>query len=478
MRKGLIAVIVVLLLSQAQFVSARELLSDTDCVLAADEAIEGSLFAACRSLVIEGRIEGDLIAAAVMAQINGIVTGNVFMLAGQLDVRGTIGRDLHFAGPLLHLHPEAVFSDERGSLYAFSLSTHLEGAAVPGIVLGGGYQLLIHGPVGGNIDYWGSALVIDSTVGGEVNASVGDPSSTGVAQLRTLLRPFQFDVTLADPGLLVTQQSMVMGVLIYSAPAPGTILATLPNEAVFIQTNTQTIIAPPEGTSFVEGLRLYLGQTIREYITIALIGIFTLLVAPRSMQAPVNVVAFRSPPSLGIGLITFIISFPLLLIIIVFSTLAILLLSLLNVQDLTLVAVVVLTMLSVGSASLFYFFAIFISRVVVSLAIGRLILRRRRAEPVKRRDMMISLFVGVGLLSLVVSLPLVGWIFNAIAAFLGLGALMLLLQEQVRESRRAAPPHELPSDPHEARRLPPPLVVDEPRLPGTDNLPEGFNWWK
>ena len=40
--------------------------------------------------------------------------------------------------------------------------------------------------VGREVSFWGSALTINNLVGGDVTATVGDPTSTGVTELRTL----------------------------------------------------------------------------------------------------------------------------------------------------------------------------------------------------------------------------------------------------------------------------------------------------
>jgi hypothetical protein len=97
------------------------------------------------------------------------------------------------------------------------------------------------------------------------------------------------------------------------------------------------------------------------------------------------------------------------------------------------------------------------------------------------------------LLALVSSLPLIGWVFNAGALFLGLGAILTMFLERVRTLRETLPTtpplaYESVATAPSATEilLPPPsatvpATTDVPALPplggtGTDNLPEGFDW--
>jgi hypothetical protein len=76
------------------------------------------------------------------------------------------------------------------------------------------------------------------------------------------------------------------------------------------------------------------------------------------------------------------------------------------------------------------------------------------------------------------SLPLIGWLLSAISAFLGLGALLLIIRGQVRVMRDA-PGTRIRLLPR-LREIPeiPLMVGDSTQPPGMDNLPEGFRWWE
>jgi hypothetical protein len=85
-------------------------------------------------------------------------------------------------------------------------------------------------------------------------------------------------------------------------------------------------------------------------------------------------------------------------------------------------------------------------------------------------------------LALLFSLPTIGWLLSAVAAFLGLGALLNDLQAQMDLRRRPQLARgggqiALPRRSDEARHYPPPMLDGGHDAPGMDNLPGGFRWW-
>jgi len=395
-----------------------------------------------------------------------------------LDISGEIGQDVHFAGGALNILPPAQFTDPRGDLITVNLSTQVDNGGIPGSITSVGYQLVLNGAVDGEVSFWGSALVINNTVVGNVTATVGDPSSTGVSELRTLFNFLPYEVELQPPGLTITDGGMVNGQVRYSGPSAGSIAVTLPNQPIFTQVVSQNNLITPE-LSFTESLLAYMAQAIREFVSLLLIGVIGLLLFASPLQAPIHNLRVRPLPSLGVGLLVFIISFPAFFIVVpLFGLLLVLALSVLQLSDLALIAGLIILLLDLGGAGLFYFVAIFVSRVVVSIALGRIVTRMLLGSRAEHWMPYVSLLIGVGVLALLSSLPYVGLWINALAAFIGLGAIILRLLQALDEARQRS---NVPLDslaPEEARQLPPPAIEDKLLGPGMDNLPEGFQWWK
>ena len=477
--KLVVILLMVLVLQTLHIAAAREIVQGNDCTIGADQVIEENVFVLCRTFTLNGQIKGDLIGAAFTAELNGGVDGNIYMLAGQMDARSRIGRDMVFAGPVLRVHPTAAFEDERSSLISASLSTELyDGARVPGSLTSLSYQLVLDGDVGGEVSFWGSALRIGGAINGDVDATVGDAQLGDASQLQTLLTPFRFEVRLISPGLTVSEQGMITGQLTYTSTSAGVIEGILPHEPIFNQIVTApdfTQINNPDEETGVSWLNSYLAVVIREFITLAAIGLLGVYFLPRALQVPAQQIRNRPLNSLGAGILSFILSigvWVLVLLLIVLTTLLFLTFSL---PDLVIIGMIAVGVLNIGGASAFYFIAIYISRVIVCLAIGRTLVRLALGDD--GGMIYLHLLVGVALLSVMVFIPVIGGAINAITLALGLGAIFLTFTQIRGASRRQTTPVTIPVAPQTARQIPPPIVGDTPRGPGMDNLPEGFRWW-
>jgi len=476
LRRSFILLGLLLTLGNIQIASAHDVLQGDECVLETGQRMEGNVFVLCRTLTVSGEIDGSLFGAASNIVIDGAVDGSLYLVGGQLDISGRIGGDVHFAGGVLNLKPSALLEDTRGDVVSLTLSTSVDGVQIPGSVTTVGYQLLIDGTVGREVSFWGSALTIDSAINGDVTATVGDPASTGVTQLHTLFSFLPIELDLINPGLRVSETGMIDGQLRYQGPVEGEIAVTLPNPPEYTPVTSQTDFTITTEENLIDRLRDYAGQGIREFVSLALIGVIGLLLAPRTLQTPIYSLRVRPLPSLGVGLLVFIISFPIILIVILISLALALLLSVLQLGDLAVIGGIIINILNIGAAGLFYFTAIFISRVIVCIALGRFTVRLLFGDRPARYMTYVSLLIGTIMLALLSSLPYVGWLINALAAFFGLGAILTLIQRQLDIAREAPPPE--PTHPEEARQLPPPIIEDHPADPGMDNLPDGFHWWK
>lgn len=489
-------IILILILLIAGAVSAREILDGERCHIPQETVIQGDLFALCGDLVIEGNVEGHIIGAARTATISGHIGGSIYLLAGELRMNGTLGKDVHFIGLTMQIEESTVFEHERGAILSANLSNTIQaGATIPGNISDVGYQLIIEGDVGREINFWGSTLTIEGQVGGDVTATVGDSESNGTAsQIETLLLPLQFDINLRDPGLILTENASVQGSLKYTGPTPGIIRGTTHEEVVYH--STRPPIPGIAGTTVEESARTvgqYIAKGLNEFISLFSVAAICLLAIPRQIQAPIKEIQARPISTLGVGLLGFILSFPIVLLLCIMSLVFIFLLTHLPIDDVTLFSGIVLGLANIGAASVFYFTAIYITRVVVALAIGRVIVRvlHLRVAEGHLRSQFASVAIGLLALSMLGAMPVVGRIFTAIVLFLGLGGILRSMGGQIRRMREnissthlPPPIHyktrrspRLPYYPEDAIQFAPPLIDEPPDKIGTGDLPEGFDWW-
>jgi hypothetical protein len=446
---------------------ASDVLQGADCIVEAGTTVEGNIYALCRTLVINGTVEGDVFAAAVSANVTGRVNGSLYVAGGRLRLSGEVTGKVHFGGVILHILPEARLGDVASSIYSAAVSTHLE-APLPGNIGAIGYQLVIDAPVGRQIDFSGSALRVNSTVGGSITASVGDRQNTGVQELQWLIQLVDPNVTLQPPGLVVTADAVVSGTITYAAPSPGLIDGQT-GDVIF-----NPIVPDGDLTAdqdFGMAVRTYFELAIREFVTLFLIGAVVLTIAPRFVQSPIGLARRHTLTSISAGLLAFILSFPVLLLAVMISLLIVLLVSLIGYDSITLLTVVIALAVNLAGIVLFYFVALFISRVIISLAIGRVLLRPVYQSRNRMIDAYAQLAAGALALALLTALPYVGAFVTALSALLGFGAMITALQQPSRRTVEAAIQRPVPE-----QTLPPPPRDGPP--PGMSNLPDGFDWWK
>lgn len=465
--------------------AARELLQAEECHVKPDETIQGTLFVLCRTLIIEGRVTGNLIGGVIEADISGIINGNLYLIGGQVDVTGRIGGDLHYAGLVLNIFPQiaedipaSIGGVVGGDLFNLSLTTHLaSGTRLYGSILTLGYQLIIDGEAVGEVSFWGSALQIGGRISGNIYATVGDPQSDS-SQLETLLLPLPFDVSLTNPGLIVRSGGYVGGILQYTGPVAGQIDGELSHPPDY----TPIIINPTLPIDEPGAFSLYLQQVLQEFWSLLLIGLLILALSPNIIQAPSPNLRLRPLSTFSVGMLTFILSFPIILISSLLGLLVILMLAVLRLDALLGAALVLVLILNAGGAVLFYFLSIFISRAIVCLALGRWLVRMLGRAGRQLRNSYLHYTVGVLILAITATLPVVGWVINALALFLGLGALLIFMLEyggrlrasSARYQYSATGPSPYARDyPHMLERRT--SVVDENSL-GMQNLPEGFDF--
>ncbi|MGJ3237213.1 MAG: hypothetical protein ACFE0Q_00760 [Anaerolineae bacterium] len=494
---------------------ARDVLAQDVCIVEADQVVDGSLFAFCEELYIEGTVNGDVYGASIYTVITGTVNGSLYMVGGQMDVYGDIQADLHYAGAVLRLNPLPVLdSSLRGlrdgveveaitrtvrSIKAFTLSTFIyPDTVVEAGIVDAGYQLVIEGDVNAEVSFWGSTFILNGRIDGNTYALVGDPNSDS-SQIETLLLPSRLDVQLFNPGLTVGEDGEITGLLSYQGPVAGLINGTISQTPNYVPPEPVVLTLDEPGF-----LTRYLEALGREFSTLLIIGVLVVFFASNFLQAPVSNLRSRPFASLGVGLLGFLLSFPIVLIILLLSLSLLGVLFILGFRGVVIAITLVLGLVNIGGISIFYFVAIFVTRALVGLAIGRLLLRvmmNRNDVDDHRWLQYLALAVGVFLIAVASSLPFIGILVNATALFLGLGSILIIVMAQIERFRQTAPApapdgyrpspavirtHRISADtPHATTLTPtltdPPasgLLAHEEGLapPGTHNLPEGFDW--
>lgn len=464
---------------------ARDLQQGENCVIPADTVVKGSLFTFCQNLTIAGRVEGNLIGIGLRATISGEIGKNVYLAGLTLEQSGVIRGDLHYVGLMLQLDTPAVAPQgpAAGQVIFAALSAAFgQNTQIAGPVTGLGYQALIEGRVNDEFSYWGSAFALSNRVDGDVYATVGNPE-TDASDLETLLLPLDIELTAAQPGLVIAPTGRVSGRLEYAGPAEATIEGRVDGQIKYH--STRLVLAPelPQ-----QGLAsIFYDRFKRELTVLLTAGLLGLALSRTQFQRPLSHLRGRPARSFVVGMLLFIISFPVALILLIVTAVAIMLPLALHLDGVALVAGACLALVDIAVIGVFYFTAIFVARAVVALSVGRLVLQVALGADQARRSPRLGVVIGVALLSLLASLPVVGFLFNAGALFIGLGAIFGAALEsaqklRLRQMRAAEPADHGPASALKARDsdAQPPAVAPLALPPiargiGLDDLPEGFD---
>lgn len=487
-------ILLFVLLALTSITSRVEAAADTrrgdKCVVAEDEVITEDFYFICRIVDIRGTVEGDVIGAAAEVTIHRTahITGDLWVGGGKLVVEGTVGDDLHFGGLTMHVTEWARFTHPRVDLTSVALNTEIhKDATLPGDLLIYGYQAAIVGSVAGDVDFVGETLVIDGVIGGSIDVTVGDPRrSTNIPTLPV------YDISFQDPGLWIGPDAYISGNVIYDSNSPSDLPdGVIQGWVAYHQTGTQPDITKVSRANEAASIIVnYIRQALEDTLTLLVLGAIGLRFAPLFIQQPAVEVRERSVPTIGWGLITFMLSIPVVIGVLLLGLLLVLILYVLALNELTLllgIGVLIITAVLVG---LFSFLLFFMGRVIASFMLGKLI--ERFVDPyvqhlTEYQRLVLTMGIGALIYTLITNVPLpaVGLIVELITTLAGAGAVMMVLRTRfdpfaLFPTRTMLTPViidtdtltlEFPLQP----ALPPPEPEPPQPAPGMENLPEGFN---
>jgi cytoskeletal protein CcmA (bactofilin family) len=142
--------------------------------------IKGDLIVFGDVVIISGTVEGDVIAFARRVEVSGTVGGSLFGAAAILNVSGRVGRNMLGAGSNVNLGQSANIG---GNTITAGAESVIEGKTHRDLVSAGG-MLDLRGEIGRNVHFAGGQLALggSSRVGGNLGARVGKEENVKVAE--------------------------------------------------------------------------------------------------------------------------------------------------------------------------------------------------------------------------------------------------------------------------------------------------------
>jgi cytoskeletal protein CcmA (bactofilin family) len=324
-------------------------------------------------------VPGDLIASAGTVRVDGRVDGDLVASGGQVTVAGTVTGDV-----LAAAGSTTISGEVGGDLRAGAGQARIQGRVGEDVLLGVGQASVASGAqIGGDLIFGAGRMAMDGAVAGSVLGSAGSYARGG----------------------------SVGG-----------------SERVSVQ-EPQARRAPTLADRLLGGLR--------RYVSLLVVGALLLWLVPGMLRGAAQAARGRPLLGLGVGVLGFLVAVVAVVLVIVATVLVAVVLGLLGLGSLTgvtvfggiLVAALIVFVLLVAVG--------FAAQATVGLALGRLLVR-----PDGRSFLGWFGALALGLLVVVVvtSIPVVGGFLQALVVLLGLGALVLAMRRG-RERELAAQPY-------------------------------------
>jgi cytoskeletal protein CcmA (bactofilin family) len=381
-------------------------------VIAVDEVIDDDLVVSAQFVEINGTVTGDLVATGTIILINGRVGGSAIVAAQSVEVRGTIDGSLYGAAYSLLLGEGAAVN--RNVLFGGFSATTQANSQVSRDFHMAGYQMRHDGSIGGDLNVSAGALQINGTVGGDVTGEVSAPGRA--APPHVSLPNMPSTVTMLPSGLVVGPAAQIGGQML-----------------------AQEITPTARPTHGVLGLPLWLINRLGTVIGLLLVAIFLIALWPRVLPALSGALQRRPLPSLGWGLLIYILLFPagilVGLILVVGLTL---LFAMVTFGQLTGAMLGLLVGLFLFALFGFLFFTYVIAWLIVGHLLGRLLFNRAN-RPASRGAHFLYTLIGVLVLQGLRLVPVLGFIVAFFVGTLALGAVLVYWLDRQRPAK-ALPP--------------------------------------
>lgn len=366
---ALLAAILVTLLASAP-VLAADLRSGDTVTVASGDVVDDDLYIAGGSIVIDGTINGDLWAVGRDVTVNGTVNGSLVAVAQTVEVNGDVARAARLGGEWLDIR-----GDVGGDLIAFSGTLNVASAAV----------------IGGDLLLGVGNTRIDGLIEGDVKGGGGEVTIAGGVQ---------GDVELQVDNLTVAPMAKIQGDLTYTSENEADIESGAQVGGATTH-NVPEVEEAAEAATAAAIAGILMGKVVA-FLMILVIGIITVLIAPRRMVSVADSIRTRPLPSLGWGAVI-VFAAPIAAIVVCFTVIGI---------PVGLIALAV------------WGIAVYLSQIPVALLIGRLILRR--LGDVESKGVLLgALALGLVILVILRAIPFLGFWVGLATALFGLGAVVV-----------------------------------------------------
>lgn len=364
----------------APTVSATEMKSGENVILPADTVIEGNYFTAGDTVTISGTINGDLYVAGGNVTIEGTVNGDILAAGGNINILGTVEQDIRVVGGNI-----TISGSIGQNLTVLGGSVNItDSTDIKGSIVAAGGSIQMFAPVPGSVTVAGGDVSLGSEIAGDVVAAVGSLRVTSNGSIGGDLTYYSEEQLNLPTGATVSGQIM---------------RKDYPDSPKLDKEQKENIVEAGRAAKMMSKIINILSAFVIGILLLKFVPKYTTHVEKRINESPWK--------SMGVGLV-FLIAAPLIALILFVTVIGIPLGFLLFVA---------------------YFFSIYLSKIFISLLLGRRLLAYFKS---KYNDIIV---LGIGLITYLIlsSVPFIGWLVVFISVITGIGAIYLGKQDYYKE---------------------------------------------
>jgi cytoskeletal protein CcmA (bactofilin family) len=390
-------------------------------IIGADEVIDDDLYVAAGEFTLDGTVKGDLVVVGSTLTINGAVEGDLIAAGQSVIVNGSVEDDARVAGFALTFQGDV--SDDVIAA-GFSLEGR-EDSSIGGDIIYAGYQALLAGDVSGDVDASGAAVKIAGTIAGDLNVDVGgtDPGEQ-IPPFYSFI-PNLPAVPSVPSGLTVDGGAKIDGDLSYTANAE----AAIPGDAVagdvdfnrYVPAETEAEERPAPSPAVRTGW--WFLRQFRRLITLLLIGVLMMWVAPDWTRKLAKSIETQPLPSLGWGLVAIAVFGVLMVLLIIATVLLTVVFGVVTLGGLAGRFAVLGGIITSATGFSFSLLWRYVTSIVIGLLLGQLIFRALNSSAEQSRWW--PMVLGVVILVIITAVPVLGWLAKLGIVLLGLGAIWI-----------------------------------------------------
>lgn len=348
--------------------------SNDQILIAENDIVSGNLLAASKNITVDGTVSGDVIAVAQSITINGRVDGDVLVAAQTIVVNGEVGGNIRVIGNSITINSQVARNlNALGSDVVIGKDSRIGWDA---ILVSSSAQ--VKGAITGTLSSYVQNIIISGKIGKNVDIKTYDNNQS--------------------QKIIITKETIINGDLNYSSVTRAEIES---GANISGQTNYQAPVVHKKNT-----VSSWIWSRVFSILSLLLIGLIFLFITTKHTNNILRVLKTKPGKAFLVGAIIFLIIPPLVLVLAI------------TIIGLPLAAI----LLSLWSAG------IFLAKTMVAIFVGNLLIKDLLKKP--QTPLFWSLIFGTLIMSILFSLPIVGWIISLLTIWLGLGGFLFYVTNQ------------------------------------------------